>query len=157
MHILDIETHYRNNFNRLVKKMSFRAGSPAAGEDIVQTAYERAIRYKDSCIDFPKWFSMLLNNALRDFKREENGYTPIHEDEEEKAVDVSCPHLPAYLVKEIDELIQTKSVVQIEVLNLFFRHEYTARDIAATTEHSYSSARQIVQRFRNELKELYGE
>lgn len=159
MQVPDIETHYKNNFNKLVKKMSFRAGSVAAGEDIVQTAYERALRYRKSCDPnrFPNWFSMLLNNAFRDFKKEENGYSPAQDDDEEKSSDLSCPHFPNYLMQEIHELIQTKSEAQIEVLDMYFKYEYSAKDIAAITEYSYARAHQIIQRFRNELKELYGE
>ena len=58
-------------------------------------------------------------------------------------------------MKEIFELINTKSEVQIEILNMYFKQEFSAKDIAAITEHSYSKTHQIIQRFRNELKELY--
>lgn len=153
-----IEQHYLDNRQRLVKKLTFRAGTPEAGEDIVQTAYERAIRYRRSCDPerFNQWFAMLLNNALRDYKNEERGYTQL-EDGEEESDDTGCPHYPEHILREILELIDTKSEVQIEVLTLFFRQGYSAIDISRLTEHSYAKSHQIIQRFRNELKDLYRE
>jgi RNA polymerase sigma factor (sigma-70 family) len=153
-----IEQHYLDNRQRLVKKLTFRAGTPEAGEDIVQTAYERAIRYRRSCDPerFNQWFAMLLNNALRDYKNEERGYTPL-EDGEEEPDDTGCPHYPEHILREILELIDTKSEVQIEVLTLFFKQGYSAIDISRLTDHSYAKSHQIIQRFRNELKDLYRE
>lgn len=151
-----IENHYKGNFNKLCKKMGFRAGTVEAGEDIVQTAYERAIRYRKSCDPerFGQWFNMLLNNALRDYKNAEKGYT-YSEDSEEEAESIDCPHYPEHIIREIYELIDTKSETQIEVLNLHIKQGYSAIDISRMTDNSYAKSHQIIQRFRNELKELY--
>jgi RNA polymerase sigma factor (sigma-70 family) len=156
MEVFLIEEHYKKNFNRLVKKWSFRAGTVQGGEDVVQSAYERAIRYRQSCDQerFDQWFSMLLLNALRDYKNEEKGYSPIEEtDQEEETVD--CTSYPNHLIKEIYELINRKSPVQTEVLMMHFKHGYSAIDISKQTNYSYAKCHQIIQRFRNELKELY--
>ena len=153
-----IEQHYIDNHQRLIKKMSFRAGTMWSAEDVVHTAYERAIRYRRSCRDgmFGQWFSMLLNNALRDFKDLERGYIPLDQELEETE-GIACPHYPENIMREIFELIDTKSADQIEVLTLYFKQDYSAKDIAAITKHSYAKTHQIVTRFRNELKELYRE
>ena len=153
-----IEQHYLDNRQKLVKKMTFRAGSPEAGEDVVQTAYERAIRYRRSCDPerFNQWFAMLMNNALRDFKNEEKGYIYVELDEDEQE-SMACPSYPERIMNEIYELIETKSEVQIEVLTLFFKQGYSAIEISRITDHSYAKSHQIVQRFRNELKDLYRE
>lgn len=153
-----IENHYITNRQRLVKRMSFRAGTPQAAEDIVQTAYERALRYHQSCdrSRFDQWFSMLMNNALRDMKNEEKGYSNI-EITEEEAESLSCPHYPERIMAEIYELLDTKSEIQIEVLSLHLKQGYRAIDIARLTDHSYSKCHHIIERFRNELKDLYSE
>lgn len=156
MQVSVIEQHYVDNFKRLCKKMGFRAGDQWSGEDIVQTAYERAIRYRNSCDEyrFGQWFNMLLNNSLRDYKNSEKGYTSL-DDTEEEATTVDCPHYPDHIVREIYDLIDTKSEVQMEVLNLHFKQGYSAIDITRITSYSYAQAHQIIQRFRNELKDLY--
>ena len=153
-----IEQHYILNRNKFVKRMYFRSGNSAMAEDIVQTAYERAIMYEaptDLRI-FDAWFSTILNNCLRDAQAEEKGYSYRDEEAEETTEDISCPHYPSRVMAEIYELINTKSVGQIEILTLFFKQEYSAIDISRITTNSYAKTHQIIQRFRNELKELYG-
>lgn len=136
--------------------MSRRAGTEWDAEDIVQEAYARAIKYLNTFdgTNFDRWFGRILNNALRDFKREEGGFV-THSFEEEESDGIPCSQYNDEIVSEINELIQTKSVIQIEVLSLFFQQGYSATDIQKITEHSYAKCHQIIQRFRNELKELY--
>lgn len=151
-----IEQHYKENRQRVVKRMMFRAGGIEAAEDIVQTAYERALRYNKSCdpTRFGQWFAMLLNNALRDYKNEEKGYSAVELDEDEM-FEPGCPHYPDRIMAEIYELMNTKSEVQIEVLSLHLKQGYRAVDISRITDHSYAKCHHIIERFRNELKDLY--
>ena len=153
-----IEDHYNKNRSKLVKRMYFRTRNESAAEDIVQTTYELALRYMDGYKGgiFDAWLSTILNNALREYQNAEKGYVHQDDDEEETTEDIGCPHLPARVMKEIFELIDTKSVDQMEVLKLHFEKEYSALDISHITPHSYAKARQIIHRFRNEIKELYG-
>jgi predicted DNA-binding protein YlxM (UPF0122 family) len=53
------------------------------------------------------------------------------------------------------ELITTKSLMQQEILTLFFEQDYKPIDISRCTQHSYSKCHQIIRRFRQELKDLY--
>lgn len=158
MDIPTIEEHYVANRSKLVKRMSFRCGNPFMAEDIVQTAYERAILYREATHPkiFDAWFSTVLNNCMRDFQDAEKGYSYRDEEEEETTDDVSCPHYPTRMMKEILELIDTKSVIQKEVLGMHFRYEYTPTDISRLTPYTFARVHQIILRFRNELKELYG-
>lgn len=155
-----IEEHHKKNFNTLVKRVTKRAGTHWAAEDVIQTAYERAIKYYRplSDNDFERWFSIIISNSLRDFLAAERGYSPIHDEENvaEEAQYDNCPHYPEEIMREVFELILTKSEVQIEVLSLHFKHELSATDIADVTEHSYAKTHKIIQRFRNELRDLYG-
>lgn len=160
MDVPTIEAHYIKSKDRLIKRTSFRIGGNHHGaEDIVQTAYERVLRYHKSFDGdmFDKWFSTILKNCLREYQNTERGYVQPNEDEEETSENHSCPHFPQHIMREVLELIETKSEVQMEVLNLYFRQEYSAIDISRITNIAYGTAHQIIQRFRNELKELYKE
>jgi RNA polymerase sigma factor (sigma-70 family) len=160
MNVPDIESHYVKNRDRIIKRVSFRIGNNFHGaEDIVQTAYERAIRYHRSFSGnlFDNWFSTILNNCLREYQNAERGYVQQDENEEDVGEGSECPSYPRYIMREVFELINTKSDAQMEVLNLFFKQEYTAVDISRITSIPYGRAHQIIQRFRNELKELYRE
>lgn len=156
MQVCDIEKHYIENRQKLVKRMLFRSGSEEDAEDIVQEAYLRAILYHKSFNGdmFDKWFSTILNNCLREQKNIQSGHSADQFIEEE-ADGTGCPHYSEHVMREVYELINTKSLVQQEVLNLFFQQEYSAVDISRITMYSYSQCHQIIQRFRNELKELY--
>lgn len=152
-----IEVHYKTNFNRLVKRMTFRVGEEWGGQDVVQEAYTRALKYIDGFdgTNFERWFTTILNNALREHKNNETGL--VYQTFDEDDVDGHpCTHYPDRITQEIYDLINTKSVIQIEVLSLHFKQGYTARDITRITDYSYSAVHQVIQRFRNELRELYG-
>lgn len=155
-----IEAHYRKNFNTLVKRLTRRAGTEWSAEDVIQTAYERVIKYYRPLDgdDFERWFAIIISNSLRDFLAAERGYSPIHDEENvsEEAQYDNCPHYPEEIMREVFELILTKSEIQIEVLSLHFKHELSATDIADVTDHSYAKTHKIIQRFRNELRDLYG-
>lgn len=154
-----IEEHYKNNRKKLVKRMFFRTGgNEAAAEDIVQSSYELAIRYMASFRgeNFDVWFNTIMFNTLRKYQNEEKGYVHSDSDDEETTEDTSCPHFPSRVMKEILDLIDTKAVHQVEILNLHFKHEYSALDIANITVYPHATIRQVIHRFRNEIKELYG-
>jgi RNA polymerase sigma factor (sigma-70 family) len=157
MNFQTIEEHYVLNRGKHVKRMYFRTGSSAAAEDIVQMAYERMLKYANTyngdLID--KWFNTILNNSLRDYQNEEKGYTHREEEDEEFAENPSCPHYPEHVLREIKELIATKSTVQQEVLGLYFEYEYAPVDIAAITNNSYAMSHKMIQRFKEELSHLY--
>jgi len=156
MSIPAIEQHYLKNRQRLVKKMTFRAGSPQNAEDIIQESYYRALKYYNSFNgeDFNKWFSTILNNCLREFKNIEKGYS-LDEFNEEDAERIHCTFYPSQIWVQVFQRIHQKSPDQREVLILFFKYEYSARDISHITDFTYAKIHQIIQRFRNELKEIY--
>ena len=158
--LLHVEQHYRKNFNTLVKRLTKRAGTSWSAEDVVQGAYERAIKYYRPLADedFEKWFSIVISNSLRDFLAAERGYSPMFDEENvtEEAPYEGCPHYPEEIMREVFDLILTKSEVQIEILSLHFKHELSATDISQITDYSYAKTHQIIQRFRNELRDLYG-
>ena len=151
-----IEQHYKDNHNRFIKRMTFRAGTEWDAQDIVQDAYERALRYYKSFdgTNFDKWFSTILNNSLKDFKSKEKGFATSEFDEEFDD-GTPCLHYPSRMVVEITDLISTKSVVQMEILTLWMKDEYSAKDISMVTPHSHSNCKLVIKRFKDELRGLY--
>lgn len=151
-----IEKHYKDNYLKLMKRMTFKAGTPEAAEDIIQETYYRALKYKDTCKPetFDKWINMILYNTLRDYKREELGR--IEDEFEEQEVEGHpCSEYSDHVMREIVNLINTKSDSHKEILTLHIVQNYSARDISQITEFSHEMSRKVITRFRNELKEIY--
>lgn len=157
MELYEIEKHYVTNRAKYVKTFSYRAGSPEAGEDIVQEAYERVLRYRHSCSvrEADKWIRTILNNCLKEYKNIENGHTKDEFDEQD-AEGTPCPNYEDHVLREVYELIRTAAPIHKEILNLHFKHEYSSVDISRITSHSYANCHKVINRFRQKLKELYG-
>lgn len=153
-----IENHYRVNRQRLVKRLSFRAGTREDGEDIVQEAYYRALKYHKSFdgSNFDRWFNTILVNTLREHKNTSKGYATEEYDENEEEA-APCVLMPRRIMQEVFKSIKERPVAQQEILMLFFEQEYTAKDISKILPYSYAQVHQTIQRFRNELKEVYKE
>lgn len=151
-----IEKHFVVNRTKYIKWLSHRSGSEANAEDIHQEAYFRALKYHKSCREeeLGHWVGRIIHRCLIDFMNDMNGRS-IDDAADENDELVECTSFPAYMMEEIFELISTKSEVQIEVLTMHLRHEYSAIDISKITDYSYARCHQIISRFRKELKTLY--
>jgi RNA polymerase sigma factor (sigma-70 family) len=151
-----IEQHYRDNYRKLHKLMTFRSGTEWDAEDVLQEAYARAVKYISGWdgTRFEAWFRTILNNALREHKNSEKGFS-YETFEEEDMGGTPCSNYNERVISEIYDLIDTKSPHTKEVLLMFFQKGYTARDISRITSYSYAASHQLIQRFRNELKEKY--
>jgi len=155
--MLLIEEHFKKHYTRLVKRMSFRAGEQWSGEDVVQTAYERALRYSRSFNgdNFDKWFNTILNNALKEFKNIQKGHTASEYDDDADGEGRPCTLYSGQIISQIYDLIEVQSKVHNEILMLYFHQEYSAKDISLMTHYKYKMIHQIILRFKNELKEMY--
>lgn len=150
-----IEEHFRKNYQRIMKRMTFRAGEQWTAEDIVQTAYERAIRYRESCDErgIGAWFERILSNAFNDYKNDVPEHDRLPSDYEETPDTYVADF--AQIRKEVFELIDTKSPHQAEVLRMHFRYGYSPTDIHRLTVYPYITCYRIINRFKEELRQLY--
>lgn len=152
-----VEEHYRKNFNKLVKRYQFRAGTKWAAEDIVQEAYLRALKYSNSFkdgLEFDNWFSRILANTLKDYKRAERDYAGLDEldEEDERVEDESYPDK---IKLEIQRSIRELPVEIREVVELNLLYGYDMRQIVQIVNMKYRTIDQILQRFKKDLKEKY--
>lgn len=152
-----IEAHYRNNYNKYVKVMTFRAGTEWDAQDIVHDAYYWALRYYNGFdgTDLDRWFRTILTNALKDYKNAEKGYSSDVSFEEEEVEGLPCNQYSQQVCAEIREIIDTKSVYQQEVLHLYFDNGYSAKDISRISDQNYKAVHKMINRFINELREMY--
>ncbi len=151
-----IEEHYRENRQKLLKRLSFRAGGFHQAEDILQEAYYRAMKYYGSCREgeFNKWFSMIVQNCFNDYMREESGLSYI-EDEEGLEGAIDCSIAGDQMIKEVYALIKGKDEAPRLILTLHVENEYSATDISKITPYTYSQVAYTILKFREEVRKMY--
>lgn len=147
-----LEEHYKKNYGTLVKKYTRAAGSVWDAEDVVQTAYERALRYfvVGNVDNFDAWFGNIVRNSLIDKINEGRGI--ILEELDEHDHEAVSTLTPIQLRHTIVKLIETENEDHRPILDLHFLKGYSAKDIYEHNKLSYPNTRKIIQRFRDKLR-----
>lgn len=145
-----LEAHYREHRNKLAKIASYRVKDFTLGEDVVQEAYAKALRYLDKYnpeYEFGGWFHRIFNNTVINVQRIERDGGVVKDD------DLSVPHAgDDYLAKkEIASLIQGEKPKHRDLLHMFFFEGFNARQIADFLGISHGSVRLIIYRFRDKV------
>lgn len=133
-------------------------GSDAAAEDIVHDAFERAMKYIDTYQtdqELSHWFTLILRNSFRDYLRAERGISSDELDEFDHE-GARCDGVIRKIWGEIEDLINTHTDAQKDILTLHFLKDYSAVDISRFTEHSLSNVYQVINRFRIKVNKRYG-
>ncbi len=157
--VVRIEEHYRVNRNRIVKRYTKFAGTKEAAEDIVQEAYYRALRYKDSYNSdskFETWFSRILKNVLNHYKNVEKGGS-YEEFDEEVVEGIEFCGYNRVLLEQIRNEIFSYGDDSQEVLSLYFKWGYSPREISQIVDMKYKAIEQSIYRFKVSIREKYGE
>ena len=97
-------------FNKLVSKLARRVPNLADAEDIVQTALERGLRYVntyDENQDFDAWFGRLLQNAWKDWVKDNRRMGMTEEVNEKNGGEVPCTKESVELAEHIRQDILT--------------------------------------------------
>lgn len=152
-----IENHYRECHEGLVKKLSGPAGSRHHAEDVVQEMYTRACQYWPSFSlssgNLEQWMSAILKNCMAAHKREMM--------REGEVVDVDVDEVVYHynstsgMVKEIAAVIDEKESGEKYILKLFFFEGYQPADIEKLVPQTNGAIRQVLHRFKQEMKEKY--
>lgn len=153
-----LEQYYKDNYDRLVKNMTRRAGSPENAEDIVQEAFSRAMRFYDNYDDsrpFEGWFVNILNNSLREFKVSERNYgmskqSDVEEEEADGYDSITMMH-----VEDIKKLID-KSGDEAPILDLHFIKGYKLIDVVRLLDDRYRHVFYVCNKFRDMVNAKYG-
>lgn len=152
-----IERHYRQHFRSMVKKLGNAVGGPANAEDVVQEAYTRAITYYSAFNgeDFEQWFSGILRNCIAQFRKEEQARGAVNIEEVEDEPSIFEDPFFRSIKNEIEARIAAKPASQSHILRLHFLEQYSPSDIERVVPETNGAIRQIIFRFRNELRGTY--
>lgn len=148
-----LEEFYRDNRQRFVNIIR-RAleGDHAGAEDVVQTAFTRALTYASTYQpekgDLGQWFSRILYNALSDWRRDRDGMT---KDNPPPVLDEAYEEIFENFDLVVHLLNSTVSCEHKRVLQLHFIFGYNAREVREVTGISTNNIYQICHRFKREL------
>jgi RNA polymerase sigma factor (sigma-70 family) len=130
-------------------------------EDVVQEAFSRALRYRDSYrTDNPieGWFSRILINAASDFQRIErlNGLSDGHDDEEgTESLDNS--HFKSEMVGKVLSHLDEYDEDSRTVIEAFYVYGWLPREIAEFSPLSSGNIYVIIHRFKEAMRQRYGQ
>lgn len=155
-----LEEFYKERRDDLVRRLSYGAGTQWNAEDVLQEAFVRALTYWDTFDPEHKelgaWFSTILKNSLRDFKRDEWLFGMGEEFDEDQYDPQEMTLKEDELIRKIYELVEGKLDHQQEVLLLYFEKHYSFSDIHKITGLKLTAIKSVVARFKAEVKERYG-
>jgi len=156
-----IEQHYLDNYRRRLKILVNRAGSISNAEDVLQDAYERALRYRNSfdpdAQELDAWFNTIANNALRDFKQSERRMGMSVEYAEERDEGVPLADWEEDMIEAVKKDIACKNVMVRQALYLYFFKQYKPREIAQILDMSNCYIRTSVKEFKQQVVAKYGD
>jgi len=159
MMVSDIQTFYAVSFDKLVKRVNSRCGNFHDAEDIVQTAFERALKYVRACNgDIEKWFSGILNNVLRDYQAVIK-LGPVTKPLEEHLDDLE-PIIPddirPIIKQEVKLMVDSEPEPNRTILRLHLDFGFTNGEIKNLTNGlTYGQIHGTIQNFRRKVIKRY--
>jgi len=156
--IEELEQLYIDKRQDYVKMYASRAGNNDV-EDVVQEAFYRALLYADNqpiLISTERWLSGIMENCLKDlYKEKSNGASMHHTLNEDSAV--IEPRYDEGLTKLLLKEIGKYEGDAVQILYLYFICGYRSVDVHKVVGGSYVSARKIISRFKQHLRNTYPE
>ena len=156
--LVELTDYYEKEYDKLVKRMSWRCGGMVHAEDVVQEAFARAIQYINSYdpekASVERWMTMILNNAAKDFQQDErNQGMCMQEDIVIEDFDewVHTEHVAEEILEAIDVLREPAK----EIIRLFIVMGYQVKEIHHITGVGWHAIRKAIQRFQHGMKERY--
>jgi RNA polymerase sigma factor (sigma-70 family) len=129
----------------------------ANAEDVVQEAYTKALTYIDKYNsergEFDQWFSTILNNVLKDFKKIEHARGVVYLDAEEFNLPselVTSPKLEGERFRNgLKELIAKQPVRRQTILTLYYIDGWEPHEIASLLGVPFGNIRLIIHYFKS--------
>lgn len=149
-----VESHYRENADRLVKMYGRFLSHTERAEDIIQEAYTRALTYWDAYDEekpFDKWFNSVISSCLRDNKRVERMHGMV-DITEAMDVPIKPAAIPTIILDQVMKRIETKDDTTASILKLTLLKHYRPGEVAELVQMTPNAIRQTVWRFREEIK-----
>lgn len=147
-----IEQHYRDNHKRLVKVFMGPAGNVPNAEDVIQEGYTRACKYWKSFNinkDVDTWLYSIMSNCLKDKIKDERQHGASEDEEECHSHHKAFNNL---IIRDVIAIIEQQEGNIPTILKLYFFEQYTTKEISEVVTESHNLVRQIIHRFRKQVR-----
>ena len=143
--------YYEKSRDSWIKYLESKTRCHEDAEDILHNAFYRALRWEKSYSTskgiLDSWMGSIINNAIKDYYKNEKGAEVNYVFEIGEINDL----LP---IRDVDRYIESlKDGVKKEVLELYLKDERKAVEIYRMTDIPYSTVKTVIRRFREEMKE----
>lgn len=156
-----LEQFYNENRELLLKRLYHRAGSAENSEDVLQEAFCRALKYWHSfnphTQELGAWFNTIMNNSLKDFKRDERSMGTYVEYEDELTEGYEMSQTSGDMIKRIEAEINRYSGSNKDALYLYFLRGFKPREVRDVVNIQYKALEKLCSRFKHEMREKYGD
>lgn len=146
--------HHSKNFGKLVKRYARRFDNDHVGQDVVQEAYSKALRYRetyDASQPFENWFGVICFNAFRTIYAQEQGHVAEDLDDMEIAGTETYYEMDRLWAQILEAIKKEKPEAQ-EVLRLYFDKGYTITEISEFHIMSHRQIRVHVYAFKYKIR-----
>lgn len=154
-----LEEFFREEYRHTVNRVAGRVGGKTNAEDVVQEAFSRALKYRDTYKEgeeFLAWFNTILNNCARDFKKQDR-LDGMSDPVEEAGADMDHLQQQLWLVEAITEEMNNREQEHSRILKGYFLKGWRPREIMEFSPLKGAHIRKIIQRFKEEMRCRYGE
>ena len=156
-----IEEFFRDNYQVLVKRIQARRMQESDAEDVVQEAFARALKYRDSFNpDFHEigaWFNTILNNAFKDYRHANfTGDYSFCEEEHDELDASEQGWVDANMLKKIREEVSKLPKGQASIVHLVLLSGYKYKEAAQILDQKFETVKKTVYRFKKDMRELHG-
>lgn len=152
---------YEDKRDFYLNMVARRAGGEYNAEDVVQEAFKRALLYEEvydpTKSELGTWFEHILWKALYDFQRDELLQGMAKDDLSRETPETPFLGVTEAAKSQIRKEIDKKEGISREVLWLTFVKGFNPRDIVSVLDVTIHNTNKIIQRFRKEMVDKYGE
>ena len=161
--IKTLEGYYKDNYGKLVKGWSRRAGSPENAEDLVQEAFTRALQYIEGYNEdtpFEGWFITILHNCWKsqagDAYRQGMSITIEDADEQGLLDEVEITDDNRRLISIIRRMIKNSRRPAKDILYLHFVREWKPSEISHYLNIELETVKKSLYRFKQTVASSFG-
>ena len=155
----ELERFYKENFENLLKIAYRKCRNTHDAEDIVQTAFLRALRFMpDNVYSMHSWFKAVLQNVFMTYLEERRNKGTVNiSDEEMESIAQEQEEYSDDILSEIHKVIEEKEGEEREVLRLYYMNGLTIGGVhhALDSLLTYKEIRGVLKKFKKELQEKF--